>query len=84
MPRIVFWAVCKLANPTPAWIDLDFLRAPRPPREEKHHEPPPSRQNQLFLRATTDAAPPEVDKIFDEVARAVGVAHELGVVHRDI
>jgi hypothetical protein len=25
-----------------------------------------------------------VDKIFDEVARAVGVAHELGVVHRDI
>jgi eukaryotic-like serine/threonine-protein kinase len=29
-------------------------------------------------------APPEVDKIFDEVARAVGVAHGLGVVHRDI
>jgi serine/threonine-protein kinase len=29
-------------------------------------------------------APPEVDKIFDEVACAVGVAHTLGVVHRDI
>jgi serine/threonine-protein kinase len=27
---------------------------------------------------------PELDKIFGEVARAVGVAHELGVVHRDI
>jgi serine/threonine-protein kinase len=27
---------------------------------------------------------PELDKIFTEVARAVGNAHELGVVHRDI
>jgi serine/threonine protein kinase len=29
-------------------------------------------------------APAELDKVFDEVARAVGVAHDLGVVHRDI
>jgi eukaryotic-like serine/threonine-protein kinase len=36
------------------------------------------------LAARGSLEPPELDKIFDEVARAVGVAHELGVVHRDI
>ena len=36
------------------------------------------------LAARGALAPPEVDKIFGEIARAVGVAHELGVVHRDI
>ena len=36
------------------------------------------------LTAQGALAPPEVDKIFGEVARAVSVAHELGVVHRDI
>jgi serine/threonine protein kinase len=36
------------------------------------------------LAARGRLAPPELDKIFDEVARAVSVAHELGVVHRDI
>ena len=36
------------------------------------------------LAAREVLTPPELDKIFAEVARAVGVAHELGVVHRDI
>lgn len=27
---------------------------------------------------------PELDRVFGEIARAVGVAHELGVVHRDL
>jgi serine/threonine protein kinase len=36
------------------------------------------------LAARGVLAPPELDKVFGEVARAVSVAHELGVVHRDI
>lgn len=36
----------------------------------------------LAARGTLE--PPELDKIIGEVARAVSVAHELGVVHRDI
>jgi serine/threonine protein kinase len=36
------------------------------------------------LAARGMLAPPELDKVFGEVARAVSVAHELGVVHRDI
>lgn len=36
------------------------------------------------LGARGPLAPPEVDRIFGEIARAVGVAHELGVVHRDL
>jgi len=36
------------------------------------------------LAARGSLAAPELDKVFGEVARAVGVAHELGVVHRDI
>jgi serine/threonine-protein kinase len=36
------------------------------------------------LEACGCLAPPELDRIFGEIARAVGVAHELGVVHRDL
>jgi serine/threonine protein kinase len=36
------------------------------------------------LEACGPLPPPEVDRIFGEIARAVGAAHELGVVHRDI
>ncbi|HTV18248.1 MAG TPA: protein kinase [Polyangiaceae bacterium] len=36
------------------------------------------------LEARGVLAPPELDKVFGEVARAVAVAHDLGVVHRDI
>src|SRR5262249_19586783 len=36
------------------------------------------------LAARGVLTPPALDRVFAEVARAVGVAHELGVVHRDI
>ena len=36
------------------------------------------------LTACGTLTPPELDRIFGEIARAVAVAHELGVVHRDI
>ena len=36
------------------------------------------------LEARGVLAPPELDEVFAHVARAVAVAHDLGVVHRDI
>ena len=36
------------------------------------------------LKARGRLEPPELDKIFTEIARAVQNAHDLGVVHRDI